>query len=224
MILQEKLQILRKKNGYSQEQLADKLCVSRQTIGKWESGQAIPELYSLIVISELYGVTIDRLVKDNDECNVSLHNIADIDIVDVIQFLICAKQKTYSGYGAEVESCRVASHDLKYEDGKYFYYDTYLGGQNFSGEEAIWLEEKPIWCMNYSGRVIDEKFSGDFLKEVLHHVPYETPYRGPAIYQRGDYSYHCKVEGEFIWYHGYEEIFYLDKKIYECYFHGGMVK
>ena len=78
--------------------------------------------------------------------------------------------------------------------------------------------------MNYSGRVIDEKFSGDFLKEVLHHVPYETPYRGPAIYQRGDYSYHCKVEGEFIWYHGYEEIFYLDKKIYECYFHGGMVK
>ena len=173
MILQEKLQMLRKKNGYSQEQLADK---------------------------------------------------ADINISEVIQFLMRAKQNTYSGYGAETKSSRVASHDLKYEEGNYLYYDTYLGGQNFSGEEAVWLNQNPIWCMNYSGRVLGEKFSGDFLKEVLHHVSYEIPYRGPAIYQKGDYNYHCKVDGEFIWYRGYEEIFYLDKKIYECYFHGGVVR
>jgi len=224
MILQEKLQLLRKKSGYSQEQLADKLCVSRQTIGKWESGQAIPELYSLIEMSGLYGVSIDRIVKDDDECNISLHNPADIDIEEAIKFLIHAKQKTYSGYGAETDSSRVASHDLKYEEGNYLYYDTYLGGQNFSGEEAIWLNANPIWCMNYSGRVIGETFNGDFLKEVLNHVPYEMPYRGPAIYQKGDYNYHCNVEGDFVWYHGYEEIFYLDKKIYECYFHGGVVK
>ena len=224
MILQEKLQVLRKKNGYSQEQLADKLCVSRQTIGKWEGGQAIPELYSLIEMSELYGVSIDRIVKDDDECNLCLHSLTDMDIDEAVQFLIRAKQETYSGYGAKTKSSRVASHDLKYEEENHLYYDTYLGGQNFSGEEAIWHNENPIWCMNYSGRVLGEKFSGDFLKEVLHHVPYEMPFRGPAFYQKGDYHYHCKVDGEFVWFHGYEEIFYLDKKIYECYFLGGVVR
>jgi len=224
MTLQEKLQLLRKKNGYSQEQLADKLCVSRQTIGKWESGQAIPELNGLIQLSKLFGVSIDRMVKDDDECNLCIHNPSDIDIDKVVHFLIHAKQNTYAGYGPETESSRVASHDLKYEDGNYLYYDTYLGAQSFSGEEAIWFNENPIWCMNYSGRVLEENFSGDFLKEVLNHVPYEMPYRGPSIYQKGDYHYHCKVEGEFVWYQGYEEIFYLDKKIYECYFHGGVVK
>lgn len=224
MKLQEKLQMLRKKRGYSQEQLADKLGVSRQTIGKWESGQAIPELYGLIQMSELFGVSIDRMVKDDDECNICFRSPAEIDIDEVIYFLIRAKQRTYSGYGAEIESSRVASHDLKYEEGKYLYYDTYLGGEKFSGEEAVWCHETPVWCMNYSGRVLGEHFSGEFLKEALHHVPYEMPYRGPAIYQKGEYHYHCKVEGEFIWYQGYEEIFYTNKKIYECYFHGGVVK
>lgn len=224
MELQEKLQILRKKNGYSQEQLADKLGVSRQTIGKWENGQAIPELYGLIQLSELYGITIDRMVKDDDECNTVLQAHEDMDINKTIQFLIRAKQKTYAGHGPETESSRISSHDLKYQEGDYLYYDSYLGGQCFSGEEAVWFHENPIWCMNYSGRVIGKNFSGDFLKEVLAHVPYEMPYRGPSIYRKGDYSYHCKVEGEFIWYQGYEEIFYLNEKIYECYFHGGVVK
>lgn len=224
MTLQEKLQMLRKKNGYSQEQLADKLCVSRQTIGKWESGQAIPELYGLIQLSELFGVSIDRMVKEDDLCNLCLQSTADVKMDEVIPFLIRAKQKTYAGYGPEAESSRPASHDLSYEEDHYFYFDTYLGGQNFSGEEAVWYNQSPIWSMNYSGRVIGENFSGDFLKEALAHVPYEMPYRGPAIYQKGDYHYHCNTDGEFVWFQGYEEIFYLDQKIYECYFHGGVVK
>ena len=72
MTLQDKLQYLRKKNGYSQEQLADKLNIARQTISKWETGQAIPELFGLIQLSELYGVPIDRIVKEDKECNFSL--------------------------------------------------------------------------------------------------------------------------------------------------------
>lgn len=224
MTLQEKLQMLRKKSGYSQEQLADKLCVSRQTIGKWESGQAIPELYGLIQLSELYGVSIDRMVKEDDLCNLSLQNCADIDMTEIVPFLIRAKQATYSAGGPETSSSRPASHDLVYEEGAYYYYDTYLGGQNFSGEEAVWYNQVPVWSMNYSGRVTGENFSGDFLKEALHHVPVETPFRGPAIYHKGDYHYHCNTEGEFVWFQGYEEIFYMDQKIYECYYHGGVVK
>ena len=224
MKLEEKLQLLRKQNGYSQEQLADKIGIARQSISKWENGQAVPELYGLIQLSKLYGVSIDRLVKDYDECNLSLRNETDIHIDETIAFLIRAKRNTYAGKGAEVKSSRAASHDYIYEEQPYQYYDTYLGGEKFAGTEAVWHQNIPIWSMNYAGRVTGEHFNGDFLKEVLYHVPKECPYRGPEIYIKGDYRYHCKVEGAFVWYQGYEDIFYLDNKIYECYFHGGAVQ
>lgn len=76
MKLEEKLQLLRKQNGLSQEQLSDKLGIARQTVSKWETGQAVPELSTLIRLSELYGVTIDRMVKENDECNLFISSKA----------------------------------------------------------------------------------------------------------------------------------------------------
>lgn len=62
----EKLAKLRKKAGLSQEQLADRLGVTRQSVSKWESGAAMPELGKLIAMSELFGVSIDYLVKENN--------------------------------------------------------------------------------------------------------------------------------------------------------------
>ena len=62
----EKLMELRRKTGLSQEQLADRLGVTRQSVSKWESGAAMPELGKLIALSELFGVSIDYLVKDGD--------------------------------------------------------------------------------------------------------------------------------------------------------------
>ncbi|MDO5126970.1 MAG: DUF5680 domain-containing protein [Eubacteriales bacterium] len=223
MKLDEKLLLLRKKNGYSQEQLADKLEVARQTIGKWENGQAIPEIGMFIKLSELYHVTIDRLIKD-DECNIALFTGDHIKVKSLVQFLIEAKQHSYAAHAKEVDPCRTASHDLAYESGNYKYYDSYFGGQQFSGEEVIWQEDQPIWTMNYCGRVLSMDFSGDFLKDALFHVQEDKPYRGPSFYQSGEYTYHCKVDGEFVWFQGYEEIFYNGEKVYECFFHGGIVK
>lgn len=224
MRLEEKLQLLRKQNGYSQEQLADQIGIARQTVSKWENGQAVPELSGLIALSELYGVTIDRLVKEDDSCNRLLSGVADVDIDAVTDFLLRAKQNTYAAKAPEVAACRPASHDYSYEEKDYSYYDSYLGNEQFAGEEAVWQHGVPIWSMNYAGRVTGEHFCGDFLKEALCHVPKEAPFRGPKIYTRGDYSYHCKVEGAFVWYQGCEEIFYRGESIYECYFHGGILK
>jgi hypothetical protein len=112
---------------------------------------------------------------------------------------------------------------LSYEEGIFKYIDTYLGSKNFIGEEAIWIENKPYWAMNYSGRVLCDKFSGSFLKEVLSNVEVEKPYRGPKVYVKGDYIYQCMVEGEFEWFKGQEEIYLNNEKIYECIFHGGIV-
>ncbi|MDY3362124.1 DUF5680 domain-containing protein [Clostridium sp. NSJ-49] len=78
--------------------------------------------------------------------------------------------------------------------------------------------------MNYMGRVLSQEFSGSFLKEVLALVPEDNLYRGPIVYENGDYKYHCIVNGSFEWFNGYEEIFYKDKKVFECMFHGGLIK
>lgn len=46
----------------------------------------------------------------------------------------------------------------------------------------------------------------------------------PVIYQNGQYKYHCVVNGKFNWFQGYEEIYYEEIKVYECFFHGGSIK
>lgn len=63
----EKLLELRRREGLSQEQLADQLGVTRQSVSKWESGAAVPELSKLIALSDLFSVRVDYLVKDRLE-------------------------------------------------------------------------------------------------------------------------------------------------------------
>ena len=67
MILADKIIENRKKNGWSQEELAGKLGVSRQSVSKWESAQAMPDLKKILQLSEVFGVTTDYLVKDEIE-------------------------------------------------------------------------------------------------------------------------------------------------------------
>lgn len=66
-IFSEKLLELRRRGGLSQEQLADRLGVTRQSVSKWESGAAVPELSKLIALSDLFSVSVDYLVKDRLE-------------------------------------------------------------------------------------------------------------------------------------------------------------
>jgi hypothetical protein len=143
---------------------------------------------------------------------------------NIIEFLIKAKKATYAGKGAQIESSRPNSHDLQYSEGILRYIDTYIGGSKFAGEEALWNENKPFWSMNYIGRVIGDNFSGDFLKEALLNVPEEYPFRGPLQFENGDYSYCCKINGDFHWFNGIEEIYFKEIKIYECIFHGGDIE
>lgn len=67
MTLGEKLQKLRKAAGLSQEQLAEKLLVSRQAISKWEQDAARPDTDNILVLSEIFGVTTDYLLKEEGE-------------------------------------------------------------------------------------------------------------------------------------------------------------
>ncbi len=67
MIFADKLIGLRKRCGWSQEELADKLGVSRQSVSKWESALSVPELDRLLTMSKLFGVTTDYLLRDELE-------------------------------------------------------------------------------------------------------------------------------------------------------------
>ena len=64
MILGEKIAVLRKQNGWSQEDLAEQLQISRQSVSKWESGASIPDLDRIVKLSALFGVSTDYLLKD----------------------------------------------------------------------------------------------------------------------------------------------------------------
>lgn len=67
MILADKIIQLRKKEGWSQEELAEQLQVSRQSVSKWEGAQSIPDLERILQMSRLFGVTTDYLLKDELE-------------------------------------------------------------------------------------------------------------------------------------------------------------
>ena len=67
MILADKIIENRKKNGWSQEDLAEKLGVSRQSVSKWESAQAIPDMKKILQLSEVFGVSTDYLIRDEIE-------------------------------------------------------------------------------------------------------------------------------------------------------------
>ena len=143
---------------------------------------------------------------------------------EIIAFLIRAKRATYAGKGAETAPTRPGSHDLAYREDDLLYYDTYLGGERFAGEEALWVSDVPCWSMNYAGRVTGSPFSGDFLKEALLRVPESMPFRGPERYEDGDYAYSCAAEGDFDWFQGRETISFRGEVIYECFFHGGLIR
>lgn len=83
MNFSEKVRSLRMKNGFSQEDLAEKLDISRQTVSKWEAGNSFPEIEKLIALSDLFQVSIDYLLRDKQ---INVNSSEDIDRM-IIQFL-----------------------------------------------------------------------------------------------------------------------------------------
>lgn len=58
------LKMFRKQNGFTQEQVAEKLGVSRQAVAKWERGESVPDIENVIALADMYEVTVDSLVRN----------------------------------------------------------------------------------------------------------------------------------------------------------------
>lgn len=98
MDFKENLIQLRKKANLSQEQLADKLSVTRQAISKWESGQTMPEADKILLLSDIFNVTTDRLLKGTEDSQK--HKQEGVDFFPLMGyiFLILLAIGGYIGY------------------------------------------------------------------------------------------------------------------------------
>ena len=100
MIFSEKLQLLRKNKGYTQETLADKLGVSRQAVAKWEAGETLPDLDKCRKLADLFEVTLDDLANYEPKENMGLglppkgkHLFGLVTVGDKGQIVIPAKAR-----------------------------------------------------------------------------------------------------------------------------------
>ena len=78
----QRLAAMRREKGYSQEELANRLGLSRQAVSKWERAESSPDTGNLIALADLYGVTLDELVR------------VDVDIADDVRFEEADKETT----------------------------------------------------------------------------------------------------------------------------------
>ena len=153
----------------------------------------------------------------------------------ILEFLIRAKKNTYAnGKALRVTSSRLGSKDYHYEDiinnHKFCYHDTYFGGKNFIGEEVVYIDDKPIWAMNYYGYSVVENLSEEAMDKALRPALMQVgvdnsvlPVRGPSEFVNGEYKYTFQQSGTMENFTGIEKIYKNNVLIYELNCFGGEI-
>ena len=157
MEFHEKLQYLRKQNHWTQEQLAEKLYVSRTAVSKWESGKGYPNIESLKAISKIFGVSIDELLSSEEliaaaetEHRETLHNMytSIIGLLDVL-VVFCGILPLY-GNPADgvIQSVNLFSFNAVTTVVRIFYWTVFLALIAMGAAELLLSRgEKESWKM-----------------------------------------------------------------------------
>ncbi len=143
-------------------------------------------------------------------------------------FIVRAKATTYVGNGQPVPSCRHGSHDMKFVDGDWAYHDSYFGGRDFIGEEVVYYLGKPVWAMNYYGRIlhldlITPAQAGQVIKTSLSKMYSEGRFLGGFEHQFAGFTYTDTNDGDMASFRGHEYISRQGETAYELYYHGGLI-
>ncbi|MFW6282433.1 MAG: DUF5680 domain-containing protein [Minisyncoccales bacterium] len=142
------------------------------------------------------------------------------------EFLIKAKKETYANIKSKKKKLKDKSKELTFSEKDFIYRDRYFGGNPFSGEEVIFKKKTPIWIMNYYGKA-DSKISSikiyNFLKKALSNINEEIPFRGPKKFNSEKWKYINKLKGTINFFQGKELIYFKNKLVYICYYHGGLL-
>ncbi|MBU1567624.1 MAG: hypothetical protein KJ630_18610 [Proteobacteria bacterium] len=150
--------------------------------------------------------------------------------MNLINFIINAKKSCYATNDVKEE--------LRFEDGSkgfqirsqdYTYIDRYYGFNHFCGSEKVFNSAgNLIWRMNYYGELSrncnqpSEVYS--FLREAMLKINEEYPFRGPRALNTNNLKYENIQNGTFDSFHGIEQIFDKEQRIYVLRYHGGMIK
>ena len=153
----------------------------------------------------------------------------DLSLTALHDFIVRAKAATYVGSGAHTESCRPASHDLRFEDGDWSYLDSYFGGADFIGEEVVWHDGRPVWAMNYYGCILEPDlltpaWAGQVIKSSLSQLYTENRFLGGFQHSLEAFTYIDTNEGDVSRFTGLEWIERGGVRAYELVYHGGLIK
>jgi hypothetical protein len=152
-----------------------------------------------------------------------------IDLNELNTFIVRAKAATYVGDGEQVAPCRIGSHDLRFTDGEWAYHDSYFGGADFIGEEVVCFAGKPVWAMNYYGRILRDELltgaqAGQMIKASLSRMYQQGRFLGGFSHTENGLTYVDTSEGNSDSFRGREIIQRGQELAYELVYHGGLIR
>jgi hypothetical protein len=155
-----------------------------------------------------------------------------VDIHALNAFIVRAKAATYVGDGEHAPPCRTGSHDLRFKDSEWSYHDSYFGGTDFIGEEVVYFGGKPVWALNYYGRILRDDLlsaaqAGHMIKASLSRMYQGGRFLGGFEHTENDLTYIDASEGSegsASCFHGREFIRREQEVAYELLYHGGLIR
>lgn len=154
----------------------------------------------------------------------------DTSQLDVLHtFIVRAKRATYVGSGQKLLPYRLGSHDLQFVEGEWAYHDSYLGENDFIGQEAVYYRQKVVWAMNYFGRIvipakITSAEAGAMIKASLSKMYAEGRFLGDFEHIEGELTYIDTNDGDVRFFTGRECIQRDGEIVYELVYHGGLIR
>ncbi|MBA5764014.1 hypothetical protein H2O73_16740 [Vibrio sp. 404] len=148
---------------------------------------------------------------------------------ELYQFIVEAKENSYVARAPRCLPSRLGSHDIQYQNGHFQYLDSYFGGQDFLGQEVVYFDGKPIWAMNYYGKILqpdcyDAEKAGNTVLASLRKLYQLGHFLGDSVNETEWGTYHDNNQGDVYSFTGYEWIELLQQKVYELHYHGGLIK
>lgn len=155
--------------------------------------------------------------------------MAGMNIDDLTAFIVKAKRASYVGDGAKAEPSRLGAHDLTFADGSWSYRDSYFGGTDFLGQEAVWFKSEPVWAMCYYGYIprldlIDAARAGATIKAALSVMYAEGRFLGGFDWTGPHGRYLDRSEGDAGRFKGREAILVGGVEAYALEYFGGLVR
>jgi hypothetical protein len=153
----------------------------------------------------------------------------DIDLDELSAFIVRAKAATYVGSGAEASSSRPGAHEIPFNEGRFEYLDSYVGGANFLGQEIVTYDGGIVWAMNYHGYLLRPDLitaaeAGAVIKESLSVLYAEGRFLGGIEHTIDGDVYSDTNSGDVSRFRGIERIERGGEQVYELVYHGGLVR